>query len=72
MYSKVKKYYMSFEDDFEYMGYFLSKKTKLLSASDSREISIEEIDDNVITVNCGKIYGIFEFENYVRDNLNLI
>ena len=50
---------------FKYKGYFLSNKTKLLSKSDSRDINIEEIEKNVITVNCGKIYGIFEFEDYM-------
>ncbi|VBB19077.1 hypothetical protein YASMINEVIRUS_1609, partial [Yasminevirus sp. GU-2018] len=71
MFCKVKKYYPGFEDDFEYIGYFLSKKTKQITGSDSRDIVIEKVDDNVITVNCGKIYGIFEFEKYLRETLNL-
>lgn len=70
MFAKVIKYYKSFEDDFEYVGYFLAKKTKLISGSDSREITIER-SDNVITTNCGKIYGIFELEKYVTNELKL-
>lgn len=62
---KVKTYYDTFCDDFEYISYFLSKKTKQISASDSRDITIEEIEKNVVTVNCGKIYGIFDFEDYI-------
>jgi hypothetical protein len=70
--SKMKTYYPDFEKYFEYDGYFLSKKTKQLSSSDSRDITIEEIEPNVITVNCGKIYGIFEFEKYVNNYIQKI
>jgi hypothetical protein len=66
MISKFKKYYPQFETDFEYYGYFLSKKTKLNSATDSRETTIEKIEDNVYSVNGGKIYGIFEWEEYIK------
>ena len=65
MVSKFKKYYPNFENDFNYNGYFLSKKTKLISNSDSRDITIEELDKNIITVNCGKIYGIFDWEDFI-------
>ncbi len=70
MENKVKSYYCDFLKDFSYKSYFLSKKTKLISGSDSRDITIEEIEDNVITVNCGKIYGIFDFEQHVLNHLN--
>jgi dTDP-glucose 4,6-dehydratase len=60
MIAKFKKYYPNFENDFIYEGYFLSNKTKLISQSDSRDIIAEKISDNLITVNCGKIYGIFD------------
>jgi len=70
MESKVKGYYPKFLEDFEYVSYFLSKKTKMLSASDSRDITIEEVEPGVLTVNCGKIYGIFEFEDYVLEYIN--
>jgi hypothetical protein len=72
MIEKMKTYYIDFEKHFEYNGYFLSKKTKQLSSSDSRDITIEEIEPNVVTVNCGKIYGIFEFEKYVNNYIQNI
>ena len=65
MVTKLKQYYPDFENTFEYFDYFLSKKTKLLSKSDSRDITIEELEKNVITVNCGKIYGIFGYEDFI-------
>ena len=65
MTQKIKTYYKDFEKYFVYDGYFLSKKTKIISSSDNRNIIIEEIEDNVISVNCGKITGIFEWEDYV-------
>jgi hypothetical protein len=67
---KFKDYYPNLDINFKYVGYFLSNKTKPLSASDSRDIIIEEIDKNVITVNCGKIYGIFEFEDFIKNKYN--
>jgi hypothetical protein len=71
METKVNGYYPNFLEDFEYISHFLSKKTKMLSASDSRDITIEEVEKGVITVNCGKIYGIFEFEDYVLEYINV-
>lgn len=71
MINKVEIYYSSFQTDFEYQSFFLSKKTKNLSNSDSRDINIEILEDNIITVNCGKIYGIFEFENFIMKYLNV-
>ena len=65
MCNKIKLYYPPFEDNFKYISYFLSKKTKLISSTDSRDICIDMIEENVISVNCGKIYGIFEFEKYI-------
>jgi len=69
MCNKFKKYYPDFENIFEYNSYFLSKKTKQVSVSDSRDIIIEQIDNNIISVNCGKICGIFEFEEYIKKYL---
>lgn len=70
MENKFKQYYPDFKNNFKYKGYFLSNKTKLLSKSDSRYITIEELEKNVITVNCGKIYGVFEFEDYIKKYLH--
>lgn len=66
MITRFKKYYPNFLNDFNYTGYFISKKTKPKSASASRDIIIDEIEENIISVNCGKIYGIFHFEDMIR------
>jgi hypothetical protein len=66
MITRFIKYYPNFLNDFNYTGYFISKKTKPNSASASRDIIIDEIEENVISVNCGKIYGIFYFEDMIR------
>lgn len=71
MENKVNSYYKDFLKEFEYESYFLSKKTKKISSSDSRDITIEEIEKNVITVNCGKIYGIFDYEDYIINYIGL-
>jgi hypothetical protein len=71
MTTKLKEYYPNFEEEFEYIDYFLAKKTKQISNSDSRDIIIEELEKNVITVNCGKIYGIFDFENFIINYINI-
>jgi hypothetical protein len=72
MVNKIKQYYPTFENNFEYIDYFLSNKTKKISNSDSRDITIKEIEKNVITVNCGKIYGIFEWEQYILNYLTCV
>jgi hypothetical protein len=69
MIEKFEKYYPDFQKKYEYNGYFLSKKTKQLSSTDTRDIIIEEIEKNVISVNCGKIYGIFDWEDYIKKKL---
>jgi hypothetical protein len=69
MVNKLEQYYPNFQDYFEYDGYFLSKKTKQISSSDTRDITIEEIEKGIISVNCGKIYGIFEWEDYIKKYL---
>lgn len=71
MEEKIMKYYPEFKINFEYVDYFLANKTKLISNNDTRECNIEFIDKKLITVNCGKIIGIFEVENFL-ENLNLI
>lgn len=71
MCNKLLSFYPAFKDNFKYISFFLSKKTKLVSSTDSRDICIDLIEENVISVNCGKIYGIFEFEKYILNYLNL-
>ena len=70
MESDVMKIYTSFKKNFKYISYFLSSKCKLISENDSRECNIYK-DKNIISVNCGKITGIFEFEEYILNNLNI-
>ena len=72
MCNKFKKYYPDFENNFEYTSYFLSKKTKHVSVSDSRDIIIDQIDNNIISVNCGKICGIFKFEEYIKKYFTIL
>lgn len=65
MENKLCQYLPNFLKMFKYEGYFLSFKTKQISNSDTRDIKILQINDRIISVNCGKIYGIFEWEKYV-------
>ena len=60
-----------FNKNFEYKNYFISYKCKIQSNNDNRSCIIEK-DKNVIHVNCGKITGIFDFEDYVTNKLKLI
>lgn len=69
MEEKIKFYYPDFENNFEYQSYFLSYKTKMISSSDSRDITITNLNSRIISVNCGKIYGIFEWEKYILNFL---
>jgi len=69
MESDVLTYFPDFNEYFEYVNYFISDKTKLSNnMNDSRCCIIEE-NENVISVNCGKIIGIFEFETYLKKYL---
>ena len=43
----------------------------LISNNDNRSCVIEK-DGNVITVNCGKIIGIFELETFIKNELMLL
>tara|TARA_R110002073_G_scaffold217844_3_gene378132 strand:- start:11725 stop:12747 length:1023 start_codon:yes stop_codon:yes gene_type:complete len=70
MENEVVKIYKDFKKDFEYQSYFTSYKCKLNCTNDSRECIIEQ-DNNIISVNCGKIIGIFEVEEYIQRKLNI-
>jgi hypothetical protein len=70
MENKLCHYFPKFLEMFTYDGYFLSFKTKQLSCSDSRDIKITKINKKILSVNCGKIYGIFEWEKYVLKYVN--
>jgi len=66
---EVEKVYSTFKKKFRYNSYFLSYKCKLICQNDNRECNIHDTG-KIISVNCGKITGIFEFENYLRKKLN--
>ena len=67
----VIKYIPNFKKKYIYKSYFTSYKCKLLSNNDSRDCVIEQ-NNNIINVNCGKIIGIFELENFITNNLELL
>ena len=71
MENSVKEYYKTFDQEFEYYNYFTSFKCKNQSTTDSRSCNIYH-NDNIISVNCGKITGIFEFEDYIINHLDKI
>ena len=70
MENDVLEVYPKFKKTFKYNSYFLSYKCKLVSNIDTRECNIYK-DNNIISVNCGKITGIFEFEDFIREKLQL-
>ena len=70
MIEDVIKYLPKFKKDFILKTHFISYKCKLISKNDTRECIIEQ-NDNIINVNCGKIIGIFELEDYLR-SMNFI
>lgn len=71
MVNDVLKYIPKFKKHYKYISYFLSYKCKLCSNNDTRQCIIEN-NNNIISVNCGKIIGIFELEDYLKNELNLI
>lgn len=58
-----------FEQNFEYHGYFISKKTKPITGSDCRDLIIQR-QGNIISVACCKIGGIVKYRNYIRNILS--
>ena len=72
MEEKMIGFYPEFLKNFVFDSYFLSFKTKMISGSDSRNITIKRISKRIVTVNCGKIYGIFDWEDYITNYLDTI
>lgn len=68
--SNIKNYIPHFKEHFQYIDHFLSFKCKLVSSSDSRELVIE-YKGNRLSVNCGKITGIFELEDFIKRHTNI-
>ena len=62
---KIIKYYPEFKKNFTYVDYYFAYKCKLENNNDSRELVIEN-NNNVISILCGKITGIFEVEHYIK------
>lgn len=65
MVKDITKYLTTFDKEFEYDGYFESFKCKTINNNDGRECIITK-NKNVVNVHCGKIIGIFEFEDYLK------
>jgi nucleoside-diphosphate-sugar epimerase len=59
MEESASHYYSKFKNNYEYKDYFLSYKCKFTNGSDSRELVYVK-ENNLISLMCGKITGIFE------------
>lgn len=68
MEKKVKRYLPDFLSHYEYNGYFLSTKSKIVSTSDERYPVISK-DGNIINCFTGKIQGIYIIENYIQNEI---
>lgn len=69
MENEFKKYFINFDKYFKYKDYYLAFKIKKNTNYDDRSCNIYQ-DNNYISVNCGKITGIYDFENYLSNILN--
>jgi hypothetical protein len=69
MEKKVKHYLPDFLSHYEYNGYFLSTKSKIVSTSDERYPVISK-DGNIINCFTGKIQGIYIIEKYIQNEIN--
>ncbi len=63
--SDVLKYYPTFKEDFVYVDFFTSIKTKTASNSSNRDLHID-LDGNILNGFSGKILEIFELEKFVE------
>jgi hypothetical protein len=70
MENKIKYYFPNFLNEYKYDGYYTSLKVKKKSKSDERDCYINK-KDNIINVFCDKILGIFIFEDYIKNLLNI-
>jgi hypothetical protein len=67
---EIKKYISKFNDIFKYNSYYLGYKLKKNDNSDDRTCNIYK-NGNIISVNGGKITGIYDFEKYINSIINL-
>lgn len=69
MENDMKKYLSSFDLCFEYVGYYFGYKLKKNDNSDDRTCNIYH-NENYISVNGGKITGIYDFEIFLNNYLD--
>ena len=67
---EIKKYIHNFDEIFIYDSFYIGYKIKKNDNTDSRTCNITK-NGNIVSVNCGKITGIYDFENFLINN-NLI
>lgn len=65
---EIKKYINNFNDIFKYDSYYLGYKLKKKCNTDDRTCNISK-DGNIFSVNGGKITGIYDFEEYIKNIL---
>ena len=64
----LSKYYPTFSEDFKFHHSYKSDKVKHISGSDSR-VPIIEFNKNIISIFTGKIQGIYNVEDYVKEKI---
>jgi hypothetical protein len=69
MEEKVLKYYPKFKSHFNYLGFYISIKSKVDSASADRSPVITK-QDNIVNCFSGKIQGIYKIQKYIEDLIN--
>jgi hypothetical protein len=67
----VLEYIPNFNKIYKFRSFFTSYKCKEINNNDGRNCIIEK-NSNIISVNCGKITGIFDLESYIVNELELI
>lgn len=66
----ILKYLPQFNKTYILKSHFISYKCKKISNNSTRDCIIEH-NNNIISVNCGKIIGIFQLEKYLK-KINLL
>jgi hypothetical protein len=69
--NNISKYYKSFNKDFKYHHSYKSNKVKYINGSDSR-VPRMHFNGNIITIYTGKIQGIYNVEEYVKQKIEEI
>ena len=58
-----------FKKNVQYIDYFVSRKFKPISASDSRKLEVNYLSDKAISIHSGKIDSIFFVKRYIKQFL---